>query len=66
MDAVAYGQAMAAFCRQQARFEDQHEDFWLAEASGWERRFSDKAPTRSRQSKARVIAIKQKSAPNSK
>lgn len=41
MDKITYSRAMAAFCRQQAKFEQQNEQFWLSEATGWAQRFPE-------------------------
>jgi hypothetical protein len=35
MDMLVYDRAMAAFCRQQARFDQQNERLWLNQAQDW-------------------------------
>jgi hypothetical protein len=36
VDIHSYCKAMAAFCRQRARFEGEHETFWTTEAIKWD------------------------------
>jgi hypothetical protein len=37
MDMLAYCRAMAAFCRQRAKFEDENDTFWISEAEEWDK-----------------------------
>jgi hypothetical protein len=37
MDMLAHCRAMAAFCRQRARFEDENDAFWIGEAEEWDK-----------------------------
>jgi phage shock protein A len=43
MDNASWYRAMASFCRQRAKMEDENEQFWLAEADGWVKRLSSKS-----------------------
>jgi hypothetical protein len=36
MDMLTHCRAMASFCRQHARFEDEDPAFWTAEADEWD------------------------------
>jgi len=37
MNMFAHCRAMAAFCRQRARFEDEDNEFWISEAEEWDK-----------------------------
>jgi hypothetical protein len=43
MDMLAHCRAMAAFCRQHARFEDVNDAFWIGEAEEWDKLISEYA-----------------------
>jgi hypothetical protein len=43
MDVLAHCRAMAAFCRQRAKFEDENDLFWTREAEEWDRLISEYA-----------------------
>ena len=43
MDMLAHCRAMAAFCRQRAKFEDENSLFWISEADEWDRLISEYA-----------------------
>ncbi len=43
MDNATWYRAMASFCRQRAKMEDENEQFWLTEADGWVKRLSSKS-----------------------
>ena len=45
MNMLSYCQAMAAFCRQRARFENEYEAFWIEEAAEWNKLVSGYAGT---------------------
>ncbi len=41
MDMFAHCRAMAAFCRQRARFESENNAFWIREADEWDKLISE-------------------------
>jgi hypothetical protein len=43
MDMLAHSRAMAAFCRQRARFGDENDAFWIGEAEEWDKLISEYA-----------------------
>jgi hypothetical protein len=43
MDMLAHCRAMASFCRQHARFEDEDFAFWAREADEWDILISEQA-----------------------
>ena len=43
MDMLAHCRAMAAFCRQRAKFEDENDLFWIREAEEWDKLIFDHA-----------------------
>ena len=51
MDMFARCRAMAAFCRQHARFEDEDDAFWTREAEEWDKLITEH-PTSSPQNRA--------------
>jgi hypothetical protein len=44
MDMLTHCRAMASFCRQHARFEDEDPAFWTAEADEWDVLISEQQP----------------------
>ena len=59
MDKIAYSRAMAAFCRQQAKFEQRNEQFWLGEAAGWAQRFPEGVAARLPRQRVQVAEVQQ-------
>lgn len=46
MDMLSHCRAMAAFCRQRAKFYNENSAFWIAEAEKWDGRIADHATPR--------------------
>jgi hypothetical protein len=65
MDMLTHCRAMASFCRQHARFEDEDPAFWTAEADEWDVLISEQQPIPPKSSdvlaKSTVSAQRQKS-----
>ena len=57
MDHSARCRAMAAFCKQRARMEDENEAFWLSEAVAWTAKINRRLRLVS--AKPDVVSIKQ-------
>jgi hypothetical protein len=43
MDMLAHCRAMAAFCRQRAKLENENDAFWIGEAKEWDKLISEYA-----------------------
>jgi len=54
MDLITRCRAMAAFCRQRAKFEGENDAFWITEAEEWDRLISQHADPHAEEHKSRA------------